>query len=116
MRQHKSLDRARQLRQESNPPEQIVWAILRNRRIGGLKFRRQEQIGPYFVDFCCLEAKLVVEVDGASHRDKFDYDKRREEYLKQQGYRVVRITNADVNDRDAVARLIAREAGIEWSE
>ena len=111
----KAITYARRLRHDATPPEQIVWSILRGRRLGKLKFRRQEPIGPFIVDFCCREIRLVVEVDGESHADKAHADQRREEWLMREGYRIVRLTNADVNDLDAVARLIAREAGIEWN-
>jgi len=111
----KVIGRARELRQTSTPREKILWSILRGRRIGGLKFRRQEPIGRYVADFCCREKKLVVELDGMSHDDKAEYDQQRQKWLEDQGYRVIRILNEDVNDLDAVARLIAREAGIEWN-
>lgn len=108
-------DRARKLRKESTPPEQILWSVLRGRRLAGLKFRRQDPIDRFLVDFCCRDLKLIVEVDGSSHDCKAEYDGRREESLKQKGYRVVRVSNEDVNnDLDAVARLIAREAGVRW--
>jgi len=111
----KMIDRARELRRAATSPEQILWSVLRGRRLGGLKFRRQEPIGPYIVDFCCREHRLVVELDGMSHEDKFEYDRRRQEWLEQEGYRVIRLANADVNDLDAVARLIARGVGLEWN-
>ena len=111
----KMIDRARQLRRTATPPEQILWSVLRGRRLGGLKFRRQEPIGPYVADFCCRGQKLVVELDGMSHDNKGEYDRHRQQWLEQQGYCVIRLTNADVNDLDAVARLIAREAGLEWN-
>lgn len=107
------IDRARGLRRRSPPPERILWAILRGRRLGGLKFRRQEPIGPYVVDFCCRERKLVVELDGLSHDDKQDDEKLRARWLEEQGCQIVRVTNWDVNeDPEAVARLIAREGGV----
>jgi len=111
----KMIDRARELRRASTPPEQILWSVLRGRRLGGLKFRRQEPIGHYIVDFCCREHKLVVELDGMSHDDKAEYDRCRQQWLEQEGYRVIRLANADVNDLDAVARPIAREAGLQWN-
>jgi very-short-patch-repair endonuclease len=108
-------DRARRLRREATPPEQILWSVLRGRRLGGLKFRRQEPIGPYVVDFCCRELRLIVELDGMSHDDKQIRDEIRERWLREQGYRVFRVTNWDVNeDLEAVARGIAREAGVPW--
>ncbi len=100
--------RARKLRRLATPPEQLLWSVLRGRRLGGLKFRRQEPVGPYFVDFCCHEPRLVVEVDGMSHDERGDYDRRRECYLDQEGYRVIRVTNQDVcEELEAVARYIA---------
>ncbi|HUT91164.1 MAG TPA: endonuclease domain-containing protein [Thermoguttaceae bacterium] len=108
-------DRARALRRRSTPPEGILWSILRGRRLAGLKFRRQEPIGPYIVDFCCRELKLIVELDGMSHDDKQVRDEVREQWLREQGYRVFRVTNWDVNeDLEAVARGIAREAGVPY--
>lgn len=107
------IDRARGLRRRSPPPEQILWSVLRGRRLGGLKFRRQEPIGPYIVDFCCRDLKLAVELDGMSHDDKQGRDELRDRWLEEQGYRIVRLTNWDINeDKDAVARVIAREAGV----
>jgi very-short-patch-repair endonuclease len=107
------IDRARSLRQTATPPEQLLWSVLRGRRLAGLKFRRQEPIGPYIVDFSCREIKLIVELDGKSHDDKEARDAEREHWLREQGYRLVRVTNWDVNeDLEAVARFIAREAGV----
>ena len=109
------IDRARGLRCNSTPPEQRLWSVLRGRRLAGLKFRRQEAIGPYFADFCCRERKLIVEVDGTSHEDKLQRDAQREAFLADQGYRVLRVTNQEVSeDLEAVARYIAREAGVRF--
>ena len=109
-------DRARALRQKATPPEQLLWSVLRGRRLGGLKFRRQEPIEPYIVDFCCREIKLIVELDGMSHIDKKEYDAARDSWLRQQGYRIFHVTNSDVNeDLEAVARGIAREAGVSFT-
>ena len=109
------IDRARSLRRKATPPEQILWSVLRGRRLAGLKFRRQEPIGPYVVDFCCRQLKLIVELDGMSHEDSGDRDETRRRWLQEQGYRVVRVTNWDVNeDLEAVARAIAREAGVDF--
>jgi ATP-dependent DNA helicase RecQ len=108
------LDRAGQLRHKATPPEQLLWSLLRGRRLGGLKFRRQEPIGPYIVDFCCRDLRLIVELDGTSHEDKLESDAVRTRWLMDQGYRVLRITNQDVTaELEAVARYIAREAGVE---
>jgi len=107
------IDRARTLRRDSTPPERMLWSVLRGRRLGALKFRRQDAIGPYIVDFCCREIKLIVELDGMSHEEKADFDQGRQQWLQKQGYRVFRVTNWDVNeDLEVVARGIAREAGV----
>ena len=104
---------ARRLRSDSTWPERIVWGMLRAGRMGGLKFRRQHPIGPFTVDFYCHEIGLIVEVDGASHEDRAEEDRRRTAYLEQLGLRVFRITNADViSDAEAVARGIAATAGV----
>ena len=108
------VQRARKLRREATVPERLLWAVLRGRRLGGLRFRRQHPIGPYVVDFYCHQARLVVEVDGMSHEDKQEQDAQREMYLREQGLHVFRVTNSDVNeDLEAVARAIAHEAGID---
>ena len=107
-------ERARQLRSVSTVPERILWSALRDRRLAGLKFRRQVPVGPYFVDFICVEARLVIELDGESHEGRQRYDTKRTEYLESQGYRMFRVTNDDVfEDLEAVAIAIAREAGID---
>jgi very-short-patch-repair endonuclease len=109
------LDRARALRHKSTPPEQLLWSVLRDRRLAGLKFRRQESIGQFIVDFCCRDLKLIVELDGMSHDDKTTQDEQRDQWLRQQGYRVFRVTNWDVSeDLEAVVRGIASAAGVEY--
>lgn len=108
------LDRARRLRHDATVPENVLWGILRGGRLGGLKFRRQYPIGPYIVDFYCHSARLVVELDGNSHLDKSEPDNQRTAFLRQQGLQVFRVTNGDLRDNlEAVARGIAREAGID---
>ena len=109
------LDRARSLRHNATPPEQLLWSVLRGRRLAGLKFRRQELIEPDIVDFCCRELNLIVELDGTSHEDKLQSDSTRTQWLSGQGYRVLRVTNRDVKeDLEAAARYIARGAGVPW--
>jgi len=107
------IDHARKLRHNATPPEWLLWSVLRGRRLAGLKFRRQEPIGPYVVDFCCRELRLIVELDGMSHDENRSRDALRERWLKEHGYRVIRVTNWDVNEElEAVARFVAREAGV----
>ena len=86
------LKRARTLRSHLTDAEQALWRHLRMRQLGGCKFRRQRPIGPYIVDFVCLENKLIVEVDGGQHTE----DKSRDRWLNTQGYDVLRFWNDDV--------------------
>jgi very-short-patch-repair endonuclease len=78
--------------------EVALWTVLRRKRLNGRKFRRQHPIGPYIADFACVAAKLVVEVDGATHwtPDELVHDKRRTAFVEGQGWSVVRVTNLDV--------------------
>jgi very-short-patch-repair endonuclease len=85
-------DRARSLRARQTRAEARLWGVLRDRRLGGWKWRRQVPVGPFIVDFLCLERGLVVEVDGATH-DKLAYDARRTAWLERQGLRVIRLWN-----------------------
>ena len=86
----RSKQRARALRQSATDAEQLMWALLRDRRLAGYKFRRQHSIGPYFVDFVSLSEKLVVELDGGQHTEQTNYDGQRTHFLESRGYRVVR--------------------------
>lgn len=89
-----SVGRARQLRRDTTLAEQRLWSHLRDRQLGGRKFRRQRPIGPFVVDFVCLERRLIVEVDGGQHSPSVDAERSR--FLKQRGYRVVRFWNNEV--------------------
>src|SRR3954454_3926433 len=91
-----ALARVRHLRRSGTEAEQRLWSALRNRRLEGFKFRRQMWIGPFIADFCCMEAKLVVEVDGSQHEERADDDRARSEALGKAGYRVLRFWNNQV--------------------
>ncbi|WP_072342624.1 endonuclease domain-containing protein [Devosia enhydra] len=86
--------RARALRSWMTDAEARLWFHLRNRRLGGWKFVRQLPIGPYFADFACRDAMLVVEADG-SHHDA-ERDERRDAAIAAAGYRIVRLYNRDI--------------------
>jgi very-short-patch-repair endonuclease len=88
--------RARTLRKNMTDVERLLWGRLRDRQLGGYKFRRQHPIGPFFVDFVCLEKKLVIEVDGGQHAKNLDADVKRSNYLKERGYQVLRFWNNEV--------------------
>ena len=114
-RQHRtpkpSTEHARELRVESTIPERVLWGLLRARRLGGLKFRRQVPFGAYVVDFYCAEHQLVVELDGHSHDGQGERDAKRSLYLESKGLRVIRVTNRELSsDPEAVARFILSHA------
>ena len=88
--------RARDLRKNQTPAESTLWFRLRDGRLNGLKFRRQQIIGPFIADFCCPSHNLIIELDGSGHLDQQDYDADRTAWLNSQGYCVVRITNNEV--------------------
>ncbi|MBS4689542.1 endonuclease domain-containing protein [Aeromonas sobria] len=92
---------AKRLRRDATLAEQKLWQQLRNRRLAGVKFRRQMPIGPYVVDFICLEQGLVIEVDGSQHGEHVNqtHDEARTAYLNQQGFQVIRVWNNDVLGR-----------------
>lgn len=86
----------RTLRRNQTDAERRLWAELRGRRLGGLKFRRQHPIGPYVADFACPEAKIVVEVDGGQHARQAAWDLMRSQWMETDGYRVLRFWNNEV--------------------
>ncbi len=103
----KMIRRAVELRHEPTPAESRLWTVLRGDRFFGVKFRRQHAIGPYIVDFCCVQQKLIIELDGSQHVDQASYDRERTIYLESQGCRVIRFWNSEVlKDMDSVLRAI----------
>ena len=104
-------EHARELRKNLTDAERVLWRILRNRRLLGLKFRRQHVIGPFILDFYCATKGLAIEVDGGGHGEdeQIRYDGRRTAYLQDHGVRVVRFWNHDVLRRtDTVMAEIYR--------
>jgi very-short-patch-repair endonuclease len=99
--------RAISLRKNQTHAEALLWYRLRDRRLGGHKFRRQLPIGPFIADFVCMSARLIVEVDGGQHAERRDYDEVRRRYLMERGFRVIRFWNNDVLQRaDAVLESV----------
>ena len=88
--------KARELRKNLTEAERTLWKYLRLRQFDGNKFRRQQPIGKYIVDFVCFEKKLIVEVDGGQHNEQVIYDSERNEWLKKQGFRILRFWNNQV--------------------
>jgi very-short-patch-repair endonuclease len=87
---------ARVLRRPLTPAEAVLRRALRDRRMDGLKFRRQHPVGPFVLDFCCPASRLAVEVDGAVHDERAEQDAARTALLAASGYRVLRFRNEDV--------------------
>ena len=98
----------RALRHAETDAERRLWSRLRDRRLAGFKFVRQEQIGPYVADFVCREARLVIEADGSHHADS-EYDRSRDAVLRARNDRVLRFWNSDIMIRtdSVVATILA---------
>src|SRR5262245_32639219 len=90
------LDRVRRPRRSAGDAARKFWSRTRNRRLGGFKFRREVPLGPYIADFLCLEARLVVEIDGDQHAASQAYDAARTRYLERIGYAVIRIPTHEI--------------------
>ena len=104
--------RARVLRSDPTDAERTLWRHLRYRGISGHKFRRQQLVGAYIVDFICYERRLIIELDGGQHNEQVAvaYDVERTVWLESQGFRVLRFWNHQVfNDIDAVKTAIWME-------
>ena len=111
---NKNVLRARALRRTTTLPEGLLWQVLR-KRPGGYKFRHQHPIGPFTADFYCAAKRLVIEVDGDAHSmgDNPERDARRDAWLRETGFHVVRYGAADVlNNLDSVTLAILGELSI----
>jgi very-short-patch-repair endonuclease len=95
---HELKERRQALRREMTPAEAKLWSILKGRRLNGRKFRRQQSLGPYIVDFYCPAESLIIELDGEVHNDgmRREYDAKRHEFLQSLGMKVVRFENSQV--------------------
>ncbi len=101
-------ERARELRRRMTPAEKRLWDGLREHRLGGYHFRRQQVIGGYIVDFYCAAARLVVEVDGPIHDRQTEYDAERERVLAAYGVTTLHVTNEQVTGdlRSVLIRIV----------
>jgi len=100
-------NRARKLRKNMTDVERLLWRYLRNRQLGEWKFRRQHAIGPFIVDFVCVEKKLVIEADGGQHAQNLETDNKRSEYLREKGYQIIRFWNHEIlQEPEAVLNTI----------
>lgn len=109
MRNHLTQNRARSLRNHATDTERHLWRYLRGHQLGGHRFRRQVPIGNYIADFACLEAKLIIELDGGQHQKQAEYDARRDSQMEAQGFRVLRFWDNQVfQETQAVLEVILR--------
>ncbi|MBI1330097.1 MAG: DUF559 domain-containing protein [Alphaproteobacteria bacterium] len=109
-------DFARKLRRDQTDVERKLWQALRGRAFHGFKFRRQQPIGPYIADFVCFDRKLIIELDGGQHGlpEVADYDSARTKRLEEDGFRVLRFPNHELNTNfDGVLEGIALALRIE---
>jgi very-short-patch-repair endonuclease len=102
-------ERARQLRRDSTDAERRLWAVLRDRRLGGHRFRRQYPLADFIVDFACTRHRLIVEADGGQHAEN-EADLRRTAELQRLGWRVLRFWDNEIlNNTEGVRQAILRE-------
>jgi cyclase len=101
-------DRRRELRKRSTKTEEILWSKIKDNQLG-CKFKRQHSFGGYILDFYCSKYKLIIEIDGSTHntKDAREYDKIRDEYFNELGYKTIRFLNKEVRDEiEKVLRII----------
>ena len=104
-----ALEYSKKLRKNMTDAENILWYYLKNKQLGNFKFRRQEAIDNYIVDFVCYEKKLIIELDGGHHNQdiKIENDKIRENHLKNQGFKILRFWNNEIfNNIETVLNVI----------
>src|SRR6476620_4070024 len=100
---------AKRMRHQPTNAETLIWTALRGARLHGFKFKRQQPIGAYIVDFVCFEHSLIIEIDGGQHGDEVSADQARSNWLQRQGFRVLRFWNNEVIERkDDVLETIIR--------
>src|SRR5258708_437184 len=92
----------RQMRKSPTEIERALWFLLRSRQLKKFKFRRQHPIGHCIVDFCCLQKRLVVEIDGQHHSTQKEEDKKRSNFLSEQGFTVIRFWNSEIKKQPEV--------------
>ena len=95
------------LRKHATDTEMKLWFFLRNRRFYGFKFRRQQVLKGFIVDFICYEKKLIVELDGGQHNEQEEYDINRTKILEKEGFHILRFWNHDfLQNKDEVLSVI----------
>src|SRR5439155_25537433 len=105
---------ARKLRTQSTDAESLIWRFPRSRQLAGAKFRRQSPLGPYILDFCCEDLKLVIEIDGSQHLEpvQAEKDRKRTRFLERRGLRVLRFGDHQVlTETEGVLEAIWEQVG-----
>jgi very-short-patch-repair endonuclease len=102
--------KARELRKNLTEAEHALWKHLRLRQLAGYKFRRQQPLGKYIVDFVCFEKRLIIEIDGGQHSEQVAYDSERTAWLETQGFRILRFWNNQVLKEIEVVKEVIWEA------
>jgi very-short-patch-repair endonuclease len=92
----------RQMRINLTEAEKALWSLLRSRKLKDFKFRRQHPIGPYVADFCCLQKRIIIELDGTHHLAQKKEDQNRTDFLAEQGYSVIRFWNNQIEQEPSV--------------
>jgi very-short-patch-repair endonuclease len=98
---------ARMNRRNTNFSERLLWARLRRRALGGFRFRRQQPLGRYIVDFCSIDGDVIVEIDGASHVGREEYDRIRDEWLDALGPTILRVSATDVESPTSREKVLS---------
>ena len=107
--------RARSLRKRNTQSESLLWGLLRAKQLCNLKFRREHPIAPYYADFACPAKMLVIEIDGDYHDHIAENDLKREAYLRELGWEVLRFSDKEVEDDiEAVGIQIAKMLGLKY--
>lgn len=89
--------RRKELRKNQTAQESLLWLNLKNKKLG-VKFRRQQSVGPYIADFYCKEKSLVIEIDGSQHTSEKEYDRERNAYMQTLGLKVLRFWNSEIEN------------------
>lgn len=104
----RSENNSTRLRADQSTPEKVLWSRLRNRKLGGLKFRRQHPLGPFVADFFCAEVGLVIEIDSSYHSDRRDLDVARDRWMQDRGLTVLRFTAGELakNESGVLSEIV----------
>ncbi|MHB8648225.1 MAG: endonuclease domain-containing protein [Thermomicrobiales bacterium] len=103
------VERAREFRAAPTQSEAMLWEVLRDRQLNGVKFRRQWVIGPFVVDFCAPRERFIIEIDGGIHDTLYEYDEERQRWLETARYHIVRVSALDVEtDLFAVLSILSK--------